>query len=922
MMQRALWALRFRRRRASSPARRRVRRGRHLAWAGVTVLSLLAALVAPWLAHFYAQATQGLPPPEALPAWVAFPQGRVYRFTQIADRQGNPMAVYRAPEGLFTPLEDLPPFVATVFPAVLRLEDGLADPAEAVARRLVTLWLLPEDAHAPQGWSTALRVSLLTRQIRQRYGDPTLLLWYLNSVPLGHEAYGLDAAARLYFGHGARNLTLAETVTLAAVALSPEINPLTSASLSQERRDAWLDRLAAAGVLTPEQAQQARQAPLPAPQAPPKPGLSLAERLALRQAATQLHWPAPSRGLILRTTLDQTLQTQAACLLRSVIQARPEPGCPAAQRLPAGALVSPLPEGTTAEALVLQTDDAALLAYAAFPDTAQPGRFPAGSALSPWVYLTAFSRGLAPASLIWDLPAALPPGVEITNPDGRFHGPLSLRSALANGYLVPTAALLHRLGPETVWQTARQVGLAALPPAADAQPFAWIAGAEGELGLLEVAYALLPLANLGALPGYPWGPRQQLVPGLTWQARTTDGVTMLPEQRPQRRLAVSAGLAYLVTHVLRDAPARWPAFGHPNPLEIGRPVAAYVGLAQEGQVAWVLGYTPSRVVAVVMQVPQGQARTPALALWHALAQYALQDLPPEDWPMPPEVTTMAVCAPSGLLPTADCPTVVNEVFLLGNEPTAPDDLYRRLAVNRETGLLATIFTPPELVEERVYLQIPPEARAWAAQAGLPLPPQEYDLIVPPAPPPQAHLTSPSPFDEVGPRVVLQGTAAGERFAGYRIQVGEGINPQTWVTVARGDRPVVQGTLGVWQTADLPEGLYTLQLQVTTTDRRVLSHTLQVTVDHTPPRLMVLYPVAEQKIPYQPRAVLLVHARAEDAYGVAEVRLLVDGREVTRQTRPPYTLAWPLHKGRHTLTVEAVDRAGNRSPIQVTVEVVP
>ncbi len=845
-MRRELWALRFRRRRQNQPAQRHRRTWRRWGWGVSTLMALLVALGIPPLGVFYARLTASLPPPEALETWVAFPQGRLYRPTVITDRHGQPLGTLQATGGLFVALDDLPAPVPPIFQAVLARADGQSDPGQAVAERLVRLWLLPK---AGKSGVDALQVALLTRQIRQRYGDHRLLTWYLNTVPLGNETYGLDAAARFYFGHGAQNLTLAETVTLAAVALAPDLNPFASPDLIRDQRNRWAIRLTEDGILTPEQAQDVAAQPLPTPPATPPPPLPWPAHLALDEAVAALHWPAPSRGLTLHTTVEADLQQQAACLTQAVIQAQASADCPAAQRLPATALEEPLPKGSTAEALVLATASGQILAYAGYPENQDPGTYPPGTALAPWVYLTALSRGLSPGSLIWDIPSRLPPGVEATNPDGRFHGPITLRAALANGYTVPTVTLLYQLGPETVWQTARRVGLETLPPSAGDQAYPWLLGQKGDLTLLDLAYALTPLATLGVLPGQAPSDQGALRPAALMSAQTIHGTPLLQWETPRQQVVLSQGLAYLITHILSDAPARWPAYGHPNPLEIGRPVAAYVGLAREGQVAWVLGYTPSRIVAVVVQTPHGHARPTALALWHALAQYALQDLPPENWLMPPEVTTVPVCSPSGLLPTADCPNVVNEVFLMGNEPTTPDNLYRRLAVNRETGRLATIFTPPELVEERVYLQFPPDARAWAETAGLDLPPQEYDLIVPPAPAPEAQLVAPVAFGYVGPRVTLKGTAAGNRFAAYRVQVGPGINPQTWVTVAQGDQPITHGTLGVWETTDLAEGLYTVQLQVTTTDRRILTHTIQVTVDHTPPRLMVTYPPNGESLSY-------------------------------------------------------------------------
>ncbi len=98
-------------------------------------------------------------------------------------------------------------------------------------------------------------------------------------------------------------------------------------------------------------------------------------------------------------------------------------------------------------------------------------------------------------------------------------------------------------------------------------------------------------------------------------------------------------------------------------------------------------------------------------------QIASQNLPPEGWAVPADVSVINVCDPSGMLPTANCPNLVSEVFLNGNEPVQADNMYRKFSINRETGLLATVFTLPQLIEERVYLVVPSDARSWAEGAG-------------------------------------------------------------------------------------------------------------------------------------------------------------------------------------------------------------
>jgi hypothetical protein len=213
-------------------------------------------------------------------------------------------------------------------------------------------------------------------------------------------------------------------------------------------------------------------------------------------------------------------------------------------------------------------------------------------------------------------------------------------------------------------------------------------------------------------------------------------------------------------------------------------------------------------------------------------QVSSSGLPSRGWTQPPGVTTMDVCDPSGLLPGKNCRTIVSEVFLSGNEPTQVDNLYRTYVVNRETGFLATVFTPPQLAEERIYLVVPPEAQAWARSAGFPVPPDSYDAIQAPPRNPDVHITSPAMFAQVQGRVQVSGSAAAVDFAYYRILVGKGLNAQEWVQLGEFDKPVAEGPLAEWDTTGL-SGLYALQLQVVHTDQRVDTAIIQVSVNGTP-----------------------------------------------------------------------------------------
>ena len=156
-------------------------------------------------------------------------------------------------------------------------------------------------------------------------------------------------------------------------------------------------------------------------------------------------------------------------------------------------------------------------------------------------------------------------------------------------------------------------------------------------------------------------------------------------------------------------------------------------------------------------------------------------------------------------------------------------MYRRYAINRETGYLATVFTLPQLIEERVYFVVPSDARSWAESAGLEIPPATYDVIQSPQLNADVNIAAPELFAEVNGEVRIRGTAAGEDFVSYRVLAGQGLNPQEWIQIAEGNEPVTDSLLAEWNTNDL-SGLYAIQLQVVRSDQRVDTAILQVTVN--------------------------------------------------------------------------------------------
>jgi membrane peptidoglycan carboxypeptidase len=351
---------------------------------------------------------------------------------------------------------------------------------------------------------------------------------------------------------------------------------------------------------------------------------------------------------------------------------------------------------------------------------------------------------------------------------------------------------------------------------------------DGQLSLLDAASAYGVFAQMGVRYGQDVD--DTFVSATILKVESNDGSVWLDWTNPQAKPVVTPGLAYLMNHALSDESARTGLLASSEVLEIGKTAAVKLGQTSDALDTWTIGYSPSRVVAVwtgAHKADELSSRMPA-ALWSALMQIATQDLPNDGWAKPADVSVINVCDPSGMLPTADCPNLVSEVFLNGNEPIQADNMYRKFAINRETGLLATVFTLPQLIEERVYLVVPSDARSWAESAGLAIPPSNYDVIQAPQINPDVNIASPALYAEVNGEVKITGTAAGNDFVSYRVLVGQGLNPQEWIQVGEGNASVSNDVLADWDTKGLA-GLYAIQLQVVRNDQKVDTAIIQVTV---------------------------------------------------------------------------------------------
>ena len=952
------------------------------------LISVLIALAGISMTLAFSQLSRDLPSIEILPSLLEPPDGLLLQPTRLYDQSGkqvllslqNPAAAGRqylrlrtnAPTGLqddiqrsYLPNNLILATLANSDPNFWKhpgfsLTGFRQDTPKTLAQRLAYTLLLQSE---PPGFRRAVRERLLAAQITSRFGREKVLEWYLNSANYGRMAYGADAATLLYFGKSASHLNLAEAAMLAAIGEAPALNPLDAPQAALERQKFAIQAMLAHRLITPQEGIQAARQELEFQNlvqqgkalsiedlephvAPAFAGLVLSQ--------LQPYFPAgmlERGGLRIITTLDFSLQYQVSCatqiqleLLSGGTGAYPSAefgDCEAAR------LLTILPDpgeavstGSSADTLVLDPHSGQILAMVgkspANWNESPLATHPTGSMVTPFIYLTAFTRGMSPATLVWDTPDE-EGKLQTSNFDDQFHGPSRLRIALANDYLVPAEKVLDQVGIENVWRTAQQMGIRY--PNQSQSPQVEAPFVLRDMDLLEASQVFAIFANQGIQTGRPLRETSgnetdfsalessALQPVTVLRVEDRSGRVLLDWETSRTRPIISAQLAYLITNVLSDESARWPSMGHPNGLEIGRPAAVKASRTPGGESNWAIGYTPQLVVGAWVGVPEPVLNSSeggdqalqggAISLWHAIIQYASRDLDYQPWTIPAGLSTIQVCDPSGMLPTSDCPNVVDEIFLPGNEPVQTDRLYQKIEIDRVSERLATIFTPPDMVTERVFFIAPPQATEWARQAGLQTPPEVYDAIPLELPEwPEAAITSPQSFEIVGGKLSIQGTASGDAFDSYRIQVGKGLYPQTWLQVGQDAiQPVTDGNLASWDTSDL-NGLYALQLLVVRQDKSAQRATIMVTVDNHPPDVQIDYPTQGMEITSS-GSVIVLRALAEDELGLANVSFYLDNRLLASIKQPPYAISWQPKTGAHTLIVEATDFAGNASQAEIT-----
>ncbi len=789
------------------------------------------------------------------------------------------------------------------------LQGGAIQGGSSITQQLIKNIIIDPEERIQRSYARKFKEVILATEITRRYEKPQILEWYLNTNHYGNLAYGIQAAAQVYFQKQVNDLDLAECAMLIPIPQYPLLNPIDRPEEAKNRQKLTLEAMIRDGYITQEEANAAYTKPLDI-----KPVQERFDIVAphfsiyVRKQLEEMFGPdlVYRGGLKVYTTLDLDFNNEAERIAREQVDKLMEEGHNASN----ACVVAVRPKTGEILAMVGSIDywneeiDGNVNVC-----VADPGRQP-GSSFKPFTYATAFAqKALTPATMVMDVRRSFPdppnPPYVPENYDRKYHGSVRLRQALARSYNIPAVWTLQQAGVRNVINTAHRMGITTLD--GDFYGLALTLGG-GEVKPLDMAYAFSVFANMGVMAGQPVPPELQrpgfrtLDPVAILRVEDSSGNILWQYSQPETQQVLDPALAYLMADILSDNDARAAAFGRNSDLFFeDRRVAAKTGTTNDFRDNWTIGFTPQIAVAVWVGNNDNEAMkdvtglTGAAPIWHEVMAYFLRDKPAEWYLRPAGLLDVRVDSKSGLLPTDHSPGTIVEMFLEGSEPKVKDSVHQVFRINRENGKLATVYTPPELVEERVYEIYPPEAADWMRDNDIPQPPDEYDDAYgqPVASGPVA-IMGPTPYQYVSGGVIISGNVMIDNFALYRIEYGQGLNPTSWTQLG-GDHnnQVERGPLEFWDTANVPEGLYTLQLTAVRHDQSFEQAAVQVTVDNTPPEVTLLNPPDGKVYKMEDDEWVNIQVDAVDNVSMDRVEFLLDGYKVEEATVAPYNARWTI-----------------------------
>ncbi len=574
-----------------------------------------------------------------------------------------------------------------------------------LTQQLIKNALLTSERTLPR----KIKEFILALQIERRYSKDEILQMYLNEVPYGGQAFGIEAAAQMYFGKHTKDLTLAEATLLAGLPAAPtRYSPYNDPEAAKWRQEQVLRRMVEDGYLTKDEADAAAAVELSY-----KPlGANIRAAhfvMYVRQLLEERYGSSlvQEGGLKVMTSLDVMMQEQAEHIVYEEVNKA------AGLLVGNGALLAMDPK--TGQILVMvgskdyfdETTDGNVNV------TLRP-RQP-GSSIKPVNYVTAFKQGYTAASVVMDVKTTFPGGAGLPdykpeNYDGKFRGPIQFRYALGNSINVAAVKVLKLVGIPAMLETAHAMGITTLNEPERYGLSLTLGG--GEVKLLDMCTVYSTFATDGVRHD----------PVAILKVEDKDGHVLEEWKETEGSRVLSEEQAYLISDILSDNNARIEAFGEWSPLRVANyQVAVKTGTTDDKKDNWTIGYTPGLTVGVWVGNNDNTPMNPRLAsgitgaapIWHRAMEEFLPDRPKEDFKRPAGIVEAEVDKLSGMLPGEGTQEKRKEIFIKGTVPTQEDNMHQVLEVCTADGKLATdACEHAGKVEKKSYIILKAQLPEW------------------------------------------------------------------------------------------------------------------------------------------------------------------------------------------------------------------
>ena len=537
-----------------------------------------------------------------------------------------------------------------------------------------------------KSYSRKIKEFMLSVMIEQMYSKEDILKMYLNEIPYGSNAYGIQVAAKTYFNKDAKDLTLEESAVLAALPNAPTYYSPYGQHKDElmARKDMVLDLMATQKYITKDQAEEAKKKPLAFSGkvygniTAPHFVMYVKEQLIEKYGEKMVN----EGGLKVYTTLDLEKQKMAEDAVAKNVDKNKK-----SYNASNASLVAMDPKTGQILAMVGSRDffneeiDGNV-------NVSIMNRQP-GSSFKPFAYATAIkSENWGPGSTVYDLKTDFGGGYNPNNYDGSFKGPMSMRVALQGSRNIPAVKMLYIASIKETLNTAHAMGITTLNDPSK-YGLSLVLGA-GEVKLLDMTGAYGVFAN-GGVKKDP-----------TWFVKIEDSKKKPLEEykdTPGKRV-LDAQVAYLMSNILSDDASRAYVFGAGGPLTLkGRPVAAKTGTTDSYKDAWTMGYTPSLVAGVWSGNNDGTPLSraggsiAAAPIWNEFMNKALEGSKAEQFSRPSGIKSVTLDAITGKKPTSSTKKTVTDIFPSWYKvPTGSEGGEYR--VNPTTGKLVNDSCPP------------------------------------------------------------------------------------------------------------------------------------------------------------------------------------------------------------------------------------